>query len=62
MASTSISGGAGIHSGSFYVDAAYVHTNSKEFFQPYTLASGDVPGVGINKNTGNIVMTLGWKF
>jgi hypothetical protein len=59
---TIVSGGAGIKTDNFSVDAAYIHSASKEFYQPYSLSSEAVPGVGINRNTGNVVLTLGYKF
>ncbi len=59
-----ISGGLGVKAAKFSIDAAYVHSTSNEFYQPYTLdpESETVPGVGIKNTTGNVVLSLGYKF
>ena len=59
---TNISGGFGLKLNSFTIDAAYMHTSSKEYYQPYSLNSEFVPGVGIDKNAGNVVLTMAYKF
>lgn len=57
-----ISGGFGVKTDVFSVDAAYIHSASNEFYQPYSLSSEFVPGVGIKRNTGNFVVTFAYKF
>lgn len=57
-----ISGGFGVKMENVSVDAAYIHSTSNEFYQPYSLDDEFVPGVGIKKNTGNVVLTLAYKF
>jgi hypothetical protein len=48
----SFSGGLGIRTDNFFADMAYVHTNSKEFYQPYSLSEEFVPGVSITRIQG----------
>ena len=60
--SKTISGGLGIKTDNFSIDAAYVHSSSNQFFQPYSLSTQFVPGVDIKKNTGDVVFTLAYKF
>lgn len=60
--SVNISGGLGLKLNNFTIDAAYMHSASKEYYQPYTLESQAVPGVGIDNNTGNVVLTMAYKF
>ncbi|MBA2407102.1 MAG: hypothetical protein H0V65_03795, partial [Chitinophagales bacterium] len=57
-----ISGGLGLKTEKFSIDAAYIHGSSNEFYQPYALTSETVPGVGMKNTTGNVVLTLGYKF
>ncbi|MBK9732284.1 MAG: hypothetical protein IPO83_13560 [Chitinophagaceae bacterium] len=57
-----ISGGFGIKLDKVSIDAAYIHTSTKQFYQPYSLDSQFVPGVGINNNSGNVVVSLAYKF
>jgi hypothetical protein len=57
-----ITGGIGIKTDNFSVDAAYVHTTSNEWYQPYTLTTESVPGVDIKRNTGNFVLSFAYRF
>lgn len=59
---TNISGGLGLKLEKVSFDLAYIHSSSKEYYQPYSLEDETVPGVGIDNNGGNVVLTLAYKF
>lgn len=58
----SFSAGVGVRGAKAFFDVGLVHTNSNEFYQPYTLTSEVVEGVEINKITNNVLATVGIKF
>lgn len=62
FSSKSFSGGFGIRDNNLFVDFGYVHTISKEYFQPYTLSTENVAGVNNKVSSGNFTITLGARF
>ncbi|MDW8394274.1 MAG: hypothetical protein RMK52_08540 [Chitinophagales bacterium] len=54
--------GGGVRLNRFFADGALVWQRQNEFFQPYTLAGADVPGVSLRKYTTDIVATVGYRF
>jgi hypothetical protein len=60
---TSVSGGVGIRTQSFYVDLAVVHSTGKRYqYQPYTFFDGSGPIVDLKNKTLNGVITVGFTF
>ncbi|MEX1240676.1 MAG: hypothetical protein WEB30_13205 [Cyclobacteriaceae bacterium] len=60
---TSISGGVGVRTRSFYVDLAIIHSASKRYqYQPYTFPDGSGPVVDLKNKTLNGVITVGFTF
>lgn len=55
------SGGLGYRNKGFFVDLTYIHTFGKDVHTPYRLDSGLTPIVKIKSNTGNAVLTVGFK-
>ena len=58
----SYSGGIGIRDEDFSIDLGYLYTQSNQFFQPYTLALENVPGVKQNIASHNFTVTFGFRF
>ncbi len=59
---TSVSGGLGVRTKSFYVDLALVHAASKKFlYQPYSFSDGSGPIVGLKNKTLTGVITVGFS-
>lgn len=60
---TSLSGGAGIRTKSFYVDLAVIQSTGKEFrYQPYTFLDGSGPAADLKNKTLRGVITVGFTF
>lgn len=60
---TSISGGVGVRTRSFYVDLALIHSARKDYqYQPYTFPDGSGPIVDLKNKTLNGVITAGFTF
>ena len=60
---SSISGGLGIRTKTFYVDLAIVHSASKTYhYQPYTFSDGSGPIAELKDKTLNGVLTVGFTF
>ncbi len=60
---TSLSGGLGVRTQSFYVDLAIIHSTGKEYhYQPYTFFDGSGPVVNLKNKTLNGVLTVGFTF
>ncbi|MGC1242292.1 MAG: hypothetical protein WA874_11910 [Chryseosolibacter sp.] len=60
---TSISGGFGVRTRSFYVDLAVVHSAGKTYsYQPYTFSDGSGPVADLKNKTLNGVITVGFTF
>lgn len=60
---SSVSGGAGIRTKSFYVDLALVHSAGKDYqYQPYTFSDGSGPVVDLKNKTLTGVITVGFTF
>lgn len=55
------SGGLGYRNKGFFVDLTYIHTFGKDVHTPYRLDSGLTPIAKIKANTGNAVLTVGFK-
>ena len=60
----SITGGLGFKADHVFVDVAYIHTLAKEYDLQYTLSDASVinEGAEITKNSGNLVMSVGFRF
>ncbi|MEO5600034.1 MAG: hypothetical protein ABIR06_03820 [Cyclobacteriaceae bacterium] len=58
---SSISGGLGVRTKSFYVDLAIIHSNGKSFYQPYTFEDGSGPMASFKNKTLNGVITVGFS-
>lgn len=56
------SAGAGYRGNRLYIDGAVVWMRQKQFFQPYTLAGVEVPGVSLRKTTTDYLLTVGFRF
>lgn len=56
------SAGLGIRDEDFFIDFGYLFNQSNQYYQPYTLATSDVPGVKQNVSTHNFTITFGIKF
>ena len=56
--------GAGIRDEGYFVDLAYTRSMSKEMHVPYTLNDPNetVGGAVIDKTTGNVLLTVGFRF
>lgn len=60
---SSISGGVGIRTQTFYVDLAIVHRASKAYhYQPYVFSDGSGPIAELKDKTLNGVLTVGFTF
>jgi hypothetical protein len=57
-----ISGGLGYRNKGFFADLTYVHTMSKDEYQPYTLATSKIAPATVNGRVGSVLMTVGFKF
>lgn len=55
------SGGLGYRNKGFFVDVTYIHTFGKDIHAPYRLQSGLTPLATIKSNTGNAILTVGFK-
>ncbi len=55
------SGGLGYRNKGFFVDVTYIHTFGKDVHTPYRLQSGLTPLATIKSNTGNAILTVGFK-
>lgn len=59
----SLSAGAGMHTGAFFLDFAFVHTISTEtqiLYEP--LGANPVPGADVDSNTNRMLLTFGFRF
>ncbi len=54
--------GFGMREKKFYADVAYVHSKTKDFYQPYSLASQSVPSAEIERVNNNVVLTFGFRW
>jgi hypothetical protein len=60
---SSISGGLGLRTKTFYVDLAVIHSRSKSYqYQPYTFSDGSGPIVNLKDRTLNGLITVGFTF
>lgn len=60
---TSISGGVGVRTRTFYVDLAITHSAGKNYqYQPYTFSDGSGPVVDLKNKTLNGLITVGFTF
>lgn len=60
---TSVSGGLGVRTKTFYVDLAIVHSKGKEYrYHPYTFSDGSGPSAAIRDKALNGVITVGFTF
>ena len=55
------SGGLGYRNKGFFIDVTYIHTFGKDVHTPYRLQSGLTPLATIKSNTGNAILTVGFK-
>lgn len=55
-------GGVGLRSKSFFIDAAGVYLTSKELYSPYTLASAASPSISIDNKRLTVTVTGGLSF
>jgi hypothetical protein len=55
------SGGLGYRNKGFFIDLTYIHTFGKDIHTPYRLQSGLTPLATIKSNTGNAILTVGFK-
>ncbi len=64
FSSHTFTGGLGIKEKGYSFDVAYAHKLSKEYDLQYNLpeGSGDVYGAELDKTTGTVVMTVGFRF
>lgn len=56
--------GIGYRTNTWFLDAAYIYSSQTYSEKPYVLgrSNADVQSATIQRNTGNAVLTLGWKF
>lgn len=60
---SSVSGGLGIRTKTFYVDLAVIHSRSRSYqYQPYTFNDGSGPVVNLKDRTLNGLITVGFTF
>jgi hypothetical protein len=60
---TSISGGAGVRTKSFYVDLAVIHSSGHDYqYQPYTFFDGSGPVVDLKDRSLRGLITVGFTF
>jgi long-subunit fatty acid transport protein len=57
-----ISGGLGYRDKGKFIDLTYVHQVTKDSYYPYRLEQGFYSAVNVNSGTGNILLTVGFKF
>lgn len=57
-----ISGGLGYRDRGMFVDLTYVHQLGKDVFYPYRLDQGFFAPVNLKNGTGNVLLTVGFKF
>lgn len=57
-----ISGGLGYRNKGFFADLTYVHTLTKDEYQPYTLAGSKIAPATVDGTVGSVLMTVGFKF
>ncbi|OWY21650.1 hypothetical protein C7N43_24035 [Sphingobacteriales bacterium UPWRP_1] len=57
----SLSAGAGFRDRGIFCDVAYVYSFGKNNYYPYTLNGSDVTPATLNNNSGNILLTLGFR-
>ncbi len=57
-----ISGGLGYRNKGRFIDLTYVHQITKDGFFPYRLDQGFYSPASVNSGTGNILLTVGFKF
>ena len=57
-----ITGGLGVRTKSFFVDAAYVYMTTKDLYTPYSLLGGGTPQIRIDNNRSTISLTGGLIF
>jgi long-subunit fatty acid transport protein len=56
-----LSGGLGYRNKGFFVDLTYVHGINKDVQFAYRLANAPYSGASIKNNTGNVLLTVGFK-
>ena len=56
------SAGIGFKEKNFSIDLGYLHSQSNQYYQPYTLSLEAVPGVKNDLTTHNFTVTCGYKF
>src|SRR5205085_7747895 len=56
-----LSGGLGYRNKGMFVDLTYVYTMSKDVHYAYRLQYSDYTGANIKTNTGNVLLTVGFK-
>lgn len=59
--SLTYSAGFGYRGKRFFADIAYIQTNSKEIFTPYTTNANDVPSAVLSLKKPAVLLTLGYK-
>jgi hypothetical protein len=57
-----ISGGLGYRNRGMFVDLTYVHQLGKDVYYPYRLQQGFFAPVDVKSGTGNLLLTVGFKF
>jgi long-subunit fatty acid transport protein len=57
-----ISGGLGYRDRGMFIDLTYVHQLGKDVFYPYRLNQGFFAPVNLKNGTGNVLLTVGFKF
>jgi hypothetical protein len=57
-----ISGGLGYRNKGKFIDLTYVHQLTKDGYYPYRLEQGFYSAANVNSGTGNILLTVGFKF
>ena len=55
-------GGLGVRTKSFFVDAAYVYMTTKDLYSPYSLLGDGAPQVSLNNNRSTVSVTGGLLF
>lgn len=57
-----ITAGFGIRGNDVYADLGYVYSFYDSFYQPYTLSDRLVPTASMKNSTGNLALTVGFRF
>lgn len=59
---TTVSGGIGFRTGSYYVDATYANVTGSQNIYPYVVSATDSPYAHVDKTYNNVFLTLGMRF